>query len=81
MTLKDADRVGRVCGTVWYRGAPYTVYAIGKRYVKKDWAYPYIELLDRNGRSIVSAKPDEVSETPPIAEENNKQNEGSDNNG
>ena len=69
MTLKDADRIGRVCGTVWYRGAPYTVYAIGKRYVKKDWVYPYIELLDRNERSLVAANPNEVYEEPPIVNE------------
>lgn len=73
MTLKDADRIGRVCGTVWYRGAPYTVYAIGKRYVKKDWVYPYIELLDKNENAVVCAKPDEVSETPPL---DDKEGEG-----
>lgn len=73
MTLKDADRIGRVCGTVWYRGAPYTVYAIGKRYVKKDWVYPYIELLDKNENAVVCAKPDEVFETPPL---DDKEGEG-----
>lgn len=67
MTLREAQDAALRDDTVYYNGSPYTIYGVGVRFKRREngaiWRYEYIDLLDRNGISTVSARPKDVKET------------------
>ena len=68
MNLKEAQEKAIKEETVYYDGTPYRVSAVGVRYKKhpstgKIAKIEYIELLDRNGQTTVSVRPQDVKET------------------